>query len=347
MDASVTTVRTANRWRSRFVGWRGLGFLLAAGLVLLLVAQRPRLLMDHASVVTLYQAPPGDIISDHRWMPNGHLRVLILPHAQWAKVVDVDTRSGTVRSTRDFRMATNASYLSPDGSWLLSLSGLSKRRLNRTAYSVDGGRQITAAKSATPTGIMDWKWERGSRAWIEVDVSGGTRIVEYAITGRSPTVYRLPAPKPTVPLWIDSNNRLVTRRFKMPAGQPDGFDEIRLDRNPTVRHLSFAVPPDVQVAAAVLSPDERYVAWHLVSENSSAKWWQRIASFVLRRPAAKGPISVESLWISDRNGANMRELGRLDQSVIWRRIGDLQWTRDGSRLTFTYLNRLYAVDVDR
>lgn len=348
MDAAVAAEKTVAPVRRRVSRWLIASVLVAAAIMCVVMTRRPRQLMDHARLVTPYQVPADEILFGHRWMADGRLRVLLVHQfARGARAVDIDPGRGTVMASHEFPEATNAVWLSPDASRVLALTGFGTGRLKRTVYSVDGSKQATAATSAMPTGPTLWHWKPDSRSYIETDLKGGTQVAEYDISGGSPTLYKLQAPKPTSPLWIDSQNRLVVRRYKGPKGLPPRFEEISLGPNPVTRPLEIAAPPGYRLSFETLSPDERHVAWHLTFDDSSTDWWRRLTDRLFRRRTTTGPSEWEEVWISDSDGGNMHQLGELRAADGKRHIRDVQWTRDGSELTFFYDNRLYAVAVDR
>lgn len=347
MDAAVAAEKAVTPVRRRVPRWLLAAVLVAAGITLLVVTRRPRQLLDHARLATPYQLPANDIVYNHRWMPSGRLRLLLLTQSRWMKVIDVDPQTGTLRSSHEFRQATNASWLSLDGLWFVSLSGFAPGRANRTAFSIDDNRQVTARNSALPNRDTHWVWKPGSRAWLEVDVQGGTQVAEYPVTGGNPTVYKLPAPTTIIPFWIDSHDRLVVCRYKSRQGYGAGFEEISLGPHPVTRPLGISLPPGSWFTRATLSPDEQRVVWYVATRDSGADWWRRMTTRFFHRRFQALYFDAEEVWVSDRDGRNMHELGELALPDGNRRIQDVQWNRAGTELTFFCDNRLYAVAVDR
>jgi len=334
--------------------WSVAALMLLFALVGALVVglRQPPKLMDRAKLVTSYRVPAGEMVFEHRWMPDGRIRVLVVPLRSFSRVEEVEPRTGDVVSRRVFNGVTNACWLSPDGKRLLSLEpgapagSISLCRI----FSVDEGRQLTCVKAAIPKRTpgnqvvgIHILWNPNSREWMDMSTAGMGTV--HRVQGGMTRSVAIRNTGLMVPLILDSRDRLLVHTFRSSRGGSLGYREISLSGPSGSRSVPLQLPAGVEMSHAYLSPDERRIAWYIRFREQQPGWLQRLMALVGRRPGAD--YKSEAVYVCDRNGANMRDLGRVVLSGAEGHISALQWTRDGAAVTFFQNKHLYAVDVAR
>jgi hypothetical protein len=110
----------------------------------------------------------------------------------------------------------------------------------------------------------------------------------------------------------------------------------------TPRAVIVRVPTGVTVEAVAVSPDGKRVAWKWFFWNSlkMPSWLQRLL------PSLSESHPTTEIWVSQRDGSDLHEIGQIDDTYPNHQPNDLDWTPDSKRLVFSLKEALYSVPAD-
>ena len=113
--------------------------------------------------------------------------------------------------------------------------------------------------------------------------------------------------------------------------------------NPLIYAISL--PFEAQFHGRYISPTGKFIAWRFKFARISL-----LEKLLLKVcPSYKPhPYKTEELWVSDINGANMREIGYIPDQMPHEddvALFNIDWTSDESKLNYVYNDNLYTVII--
>lgn len=345
-----------------------------------------RRLLDNARIVVRHQWQAVDGTS-FQWASHRHLLIVPYQMAQPIKQRDVLTGRETLlpQLTQRLRHAPGGSLLhwSPDPAhWSLSITrSPSENSPVLYAFTLDGKQQISWSlpKSFRPA---QFYWMHDNRHWLALQEDSSTGNYTRVLLGDrlDPKMLQdmvLPADSPFNQLnhsigCVVSPERIlsVPGRFYQvyrPQGRSLTLYEIRIHgKTVTTKQHQVILPKGAGLREVAFSADGRQIAWRLRSVyrppyatlpparipaalKEAATW---------KEGAAR---AVNSIWLSDGQGRNLREIGFIDvplrQSDLNPAVdeprwtdggtdepGRLQWLPDGKSLSLWIENEMYRIE---
>lgn len=245
-------------------------------------------------------------------------------------------------------------YPSPDGRHILFTDFGHDGRTFYSVASVDGRwlRQWPRTVRDSRTMEDDPVWAADSRSWaVALTSDGGSghivSVMTYPLDDPPSAAVRVGANDLTSPIGFLPDGRLLAQRAgpsRRPAESSLVAYALGSAGNPPQDLVGF--PRDTLILGCALSPGGRRLAW---TTHCSPQWRRDPLGRIMAH--LFGPQrSYDALWLSDPNGARLRELGRIvlaPQEAAQGWILSLpRWTPDRRRVSFTCRGSLYAVNVD-
>lgn len=354
--------------RRRIVGRGGLLTLLAiavlfGGLMWLLVAGIPTAsLLNKATRITGTRdwQPSGGFLKNsypYAWRSD-HELLHLLPAVNggpgW-RVAGLDVRTGARRDVAVLPAgASPYLQLSPDQRWLLGRDNLTRPPSARLfAVAVDGSRRV-----------VSWPYRRwmNPASWL-ADSSGCFWIAFinrrwYQVTCRlDDPAAQSTAPLPGLPAYAHALgfSRRDGRLVVMLPCEPWQTGVVRLAdlarAGPSfISEHTMTLPTGPAVPSWKLSPDGERIAWYVRPDNRIAPGRGRIERLFTSLRARLEPFFPTTyrhvVYVSRRDGSDLREIGRVQCRLEDFGVGSLQWTPNGRRISFGYRDALWSVPAD-
>lgn len=244
------------------------------------------------------------------------------------KAAIVDTRNGIRTPVPAFggTIHTGMICFSPNGRWLLWASGTDKKPLWRM---VRIGTYLILERPRDPKdddlNYADFLWLHDSQRWAErVRTPTGTYARVYHVN--SPRIERVTLSPGEDLEALDGRTRPVfVGRYPSLMNGPGGMTQSN----------------------HILSPNGDRVAWLMCSQEQplDLAYYVRCLVTLHRIPHSAFPRYRSSLWVSRSDGSNAHKIGTDFASKS--RPVCLNWTPDGTRLSFNYDNALWIVPANR
>jgi len=317
-----------------------------------LVWPRPRLLLERAIRVPNYQIPPNEVVlhcatTDDDKAILGLLGRLVgstLTHP----LVEVDLETGRARNLGSSVLPDRAwgmtlSALSPDGKWRLYHQGSARVGAKHVLVSSDGHHKRVWEAIRGGGRIL---WQPDCAGWLDIPRYGGSPTLDFNIDGGQFRKFPHSTGPYYEPLWYWKG----TFAFAEPSGTQIGR-WVQIEQNgATTRRRSIELPENALIVSAQLSPTADRVLWWLFVPRTTNLVEQVLNKLGLMRSRVTvghgyGP-GDESLWVSRRDGSELREIGRVTSREHLDDVVRVTWARNGKHIAFIYEDGIYTVESD-
>jgi hypothetical protein len=311
-----------------------------AGLSLLgsLAVPRHRSLLERAIRVPGFTIHGPEYPIDWGWASQNELVYLKGSQPTAVHRVDIVTGKETQTPVHRFKSApggatTWGSYgnISPNGRAILyanphSVLDLSTGRARRTP------------------GPDWWQWSSDGESLLQQTTKG---ITTLRLADFRPQEHSIPGIKGEFVLWFDGRNSIVSSRPRPGIPRHAQFTEFTLGPIVTARSLPIRLIGSPALTSVDLSPSGDRVAWWVDWRDGRQSWATRVVLWLRgQRSSSAAAGGYEGVLVSNRDGSEMRELGRVWAEYAPDGLGAVKWMPDGKRLCIVYRRGFYIVPVD-
>jgi len=284
------------------------------------------------------------------WLSDSDVMVFRDPERKDWTLLRHSLKTGTTapldaltRLFRDSGGDPDSIQVSPDGKWML-WTGLKD---GIQVATVDGARHWQEKSD----GKCKVRWHPDSRRWIEVVETD--EMFSHAIL-HSVDRPRVGVGKPIFPAIPSADDMVNARRMALTEDEHllvCYWNETTGDLNPIARiravtfnanpgninKIVLPIPRVSRYGELIFHPPAGRLAWVLEFERP----WSLMGLF--------GLSLSTGLWVTDMNGAVTHDLGSLPTTRFGRRGSgpyNVQWTPDGTRLSFVFDDALWSVPLE-
>jgi len=247
---------------------------------------------------------------------------------------------------------TLASHWSPNGRWIVTAE---------TQPTLGVGFQLTSLITNSALRYVAWPdfafrriaWLPDSSGWLEACIGAhGLVVNEYGLRNVTPVEsWTFPTVHGIRRLYgATPDGRLLLDRTPFASEERDvRVDAVDLRHGQPPKPLGRVTPPSgMRVAAAILSPNGRSIAWTMARDSGYVAPHDLAARLLSRVGLSAAANRRAGIWVSRVDGSGMRCIGVLeptkeDPVPVPRMV---IWTADSNRLRYTYHNALYEVPAD-
>src|SRR5262249_53047589 len=162
------------------------------------------------------------------------------------------------------------------------------------------------------------------------------KVVAYSLKSDIPRVLEVPKFGSAVSLWYDLRGNLVLYGVKVRNGvfEQAGWIEIHPGDPKAIRKLDFPRPANSYFLMPQLSPAGDYALWTIMLRDSRPMWLTRLLSMFVKAQKKVPPVSGQAVYVSRRDGSQMREIGRMRIHSSHDNAFGFGWDRTGDNICF-------------
>jgi len=320
---------------------------------------RERLLLEHAHAVA-----NSEDAARYCWLSDHEMLLIRGGNYAPSRVQHLDLSTGHTERLPRLEAAVNKFnfeediFPSPDGKWLLfpPFDG----EPNASLVMRNGDRIVAQLTH----GVTALAWQPGSARWIHLTYNSVSTPPGYLnVTGitvhdasHPGSIQTLPVTQPVAMQYLDDPIITPANHLVMASSVPDAAQDepvalavadcvLGAREITPVRKRTIPLPQGASLGYGepILSPQGERIAYTCQIERRSP--WQSWLHRWLPRVTVPAQHYL-AIYVVRLDSARTYEIGHIPIPNSDNMLGGLHWSPDGSRLSFTYRDRLYVVPAD-